>query len=106
MEFETHKAIPGQPDIFIKPNLCIFADGDFFHANPSKYPDDFIIWKGRYSKTQKKLKPATTAKIIRQRDKKVREKLRGMGYVIIQFYESEWEKDQKKCVQKILRAIK
>ena len=106
VEFETHKAILGQPDIFIKPNLCIFADGDFYHANPSKYPDDFIIWKERYSKTQKKITPAITAKMIQQRDKKVREKLRGMGYVIIQFLESEWEKDQKKWIQKIINAIK
>ena len=44
--------------------------------------------------------------MIQQRDKKVREKLRGMGYVIIQFLESEWEKDQKKWIQKIINAIK
>ena len=112
--FETHKAILGQPDIFIKPNLCIFADGDFWHVNPNeknadgtmKYPDEAIIHKERYSKTQKKITSAITAKIIRQKDKKKREKLRDMGYVIIQFYESEWEKDQKKCLQKIIKAMK
>ena len=106
VKFETHKAIPGQPDIFIKPNICIFADGDFFHANPSKYPDDFIIWKGRYSKTQKKILTAVTSKMIRQKDKKVREKLRGMGYMVIQFWETEWKKDQEKYLQKILKAVK
>ena len=26
IKFETHKTIFGQPDIFIKPNICIFAD--------------------------------------------------------------------------------
>jgi len=44
--------------------------------------------------------------MIRQKDKKKREELRDMGYVIIQFYESEWEKDQKKYLQKIIKAMK
>ena len=70
------------------------------------YGMPYTEWKERYSKTQKKITPAITAKIIRQKDKKTREELRDMGYVIIQFYESEWEKDQKKCLQKIIKAMK
>lgn len=31
IEFEKHKPIFGQPDIFIEPNICIFADGDYWH---------------------------------------------------------------------------
>lgn len=33
--FETHKSILGQPDIFIEPNICIFADGDYWHQYPN-----------------------------------------------------------------------
>ena len=29
--FEKHKSIFGQPDIFIEPDICIFADGDYWH---------------------------------------------------------------------------
>lgn len=31
IDFETHYPILGQPDIFIKPNICIFADGCYWH---------------------------------------------------------------------------
>ena len=32
--FVTHKALFGQPDIFIEPNICVFADGDYWHNYP------------------------------------------------------------------------
>lgn len=34
INFETHKPIFGQPDLFIEPNICIFADGDYWHNMP------------------------------------------------------------------------
>lgn len=39
--FEKHKAIENfvQCDIFIEPNIVIFADGCYFHACPKCYPD-------------------------------------------------------------------
>ena len=53
IKFETHRmyikqglTIHGQPDIFIKPNICIFADGNYWHANPKFYkPNSIIIGK-------------------------------------------------------------
>ena len=30
--YSTHKAILGQPDIFIEPNTCIFLDGCYWHG--------------------------------------------------------------------------
>ena len=42
IEFEKHKSILGQPDIFIEPNTCIFVDGDYWHANPEQF-----IFKGK-----------------------------------------------------------
>lgn len=32
IKFEKHKPIFGQPDLFIEPNICIFADGDYWHS--------------------------------------------------------------------------
>lgn len=44
--FEKHKNIKGQPDIFIEPNICIFADGDYWHGNPEKYTATDILCNG------------------------------------------------------------
>ena len=106
IEFEKHKSILGQPDIFIKPNLCIFLDGDFHHANPSKYSDDAIIWNERISKTSGKRMPAKTAKMIQEKDERIREELRAEGKKIITGWYSDWRKDKEKFFQKILKAIK
>ena len=32
-----HKPIRGQPDVFIHPNICVFVDGDRWHANPKPF---------------------------------------------------------------------
>ena len=44
IKFETHRMyvkrdlrILGQPDIFIKPNICIESDGDYWHGNLNDY---------------------------------------------------------------------
>jgi len=106
IEFEKHKSVLGQPDIFIKPNMCIFLDGDFHHANPTKYPDDSIIWKERISKRSGKPVSAITAKMIRDKDELIRQKLIADGYEIVQVWWSDWQKDPKKCLQKIIKIIK
>jgi G:T-mismatch repair DNA endonuclease (very short patch repair protein) len=99
IEFQTHKAILGQPDIFIIPNFCIFVDGDRYHANPAKYNDDKIIWneynrKGRYV-------PAQTAKMIQDKDKRVTKKLEEKGYQVLRFWESELYASPEKCLKSI-----
>ena len=81
-DFEKHKPIVGQPDIVID-KFCIFLDGDFHHANPSKYSDDAIIWKERISKTSGKHIPAVTAKMKRESDEKKRQELIADGYQAI-----------------------
>ena len=94
-DFEKHKPIVGQPDIVID-KFCIFLDGDFHHANPSKYSDDAIIW------------PSTgeTAKTIRERNEKIRQELITDGYEITSVWWSDWKKDREKCFQKIIKIIK
>jgi len=104
-DFEKHKPIVGQPDIVID-KFCIFLDGDFHHANPSKYSDDAIIWKERISKTSGKHIPAITAKMVRENDEKKRQELIADGYEIISVWWSDWKKDPEKCFQKIIKIIK
>ena len=94
-DFEKHKPIIGQPDIVID-KFCVFLDGDHHHANPSKYSDDDMIW------------PSTgeTAKMVRERNEKKRQKLITDGYEIIAVWWSDWKKDPEKCFQKIIKIIK
>jgi len=61
IKFKTHIQLMGQPDIFIEPNICIFADGDYWH-NLEK------------------------AKV---RDKEVNEALKQKGYKILRFWEHD-----------------
>jgi DNA mismatch endonuclease (patch repair protein) len=102
--FETHKAILGQPDIFIKPNFCIFVDGDRYHANPKKYSDDKIIWN-EYNRKGRHI-PAQTAKMIREKDKRITDNLKKEGFKVIRFWQSELEEETEKCLKKILKFTK
>jgi DNA mismatch endonuclease (patch repair protein) len=61
IDFELNKKIFGHPDIFIKPKICIFVDGNYWH----NYPNG------------------------NGRDKKVNETLEKSGYKVIRFWESD-----------------
>ena len=97
IKFQKHKPILGQPDLFIEPNICIFADGDYWHGwdylNGKKY-DNF-----------KKLNNEYFEKAI-QRDKKNTKKLRENGYKVRRFWEHEIKENPEKCLQKIIKIIK
>ena len=72
--FETQKyKLEGTPDIFIEPNICIFADGDYWH----NYPDG------------------------RDRDRYVDKELKKQGYKVFRFWEHAINKDVKKCINMI-----
>lgn len=43
IRFEKHKPIFGQPDIFVEPNICIFADGDYWHNRPNQKERDLLV---------------------------------------------------------------
>jgi G:T-mismatch repair DNA endonuclease (very short patch repair protein) len=43
IKFEKHVSMEGHPDIFIKPNICIFADGDYFHNLPGRKERDAAV---------------------------------------------------------------
>jgi len=73
IEFRKHEPITGQPDIFIEPNICIFADGDYWHN----------LEKGK------------------KRDKYVNRTLKEAGYVILRFWEHQINKDLAGCLNKI-----
>ena len=104
IKFEKHKPILGQPDIFIKPNICIFTDGDFWHANPNQWLKHGVKQKG--FKLNDHVIGKKTAKDVWDYDQKITDTLKKDGYVILRFWETELETSPKKCLQKIIKAIK
>ncbi|MBW3021733.1 very short patch repair endonuclease, partial [Candidatus Woesearchaeota archaeon] len=69
VEFHRHIAVGTicQADAFVPPNCVIFADGDYWHSNPNKYP-----------------KPKTPAQIKnRKRDIKTNNKLILEGFTVL-----------------------
>jgi G:T-mismatch repair DNA endonuclease (very short patch repair protein) len=77
VDFEKHKPIFGQPDIFIPPNLCIFADGEYWHRTPKKV----------------------------ERDSVVNITLQLMGYKVLRFWESDIHKKLDWCISQIISSV-
>jgi DNA mismatch endonuclease (patch repair protein) len=92
--FQKHKAIIGQPDIFIEPNLCIFVDGDFWHANPDIWKADQIVYAG------------LQASEIWNRDNGITRSLSEQGYLVMRFWTSFIEKSENKWANHVIQKIK
>lgn len=80
INFEKHKTILGltQPDAFILPNVCLYADGDYWHNYPNGNNKDKVITN------------------ILQKN----------GYIVYRFWEHEINNNIKSCVDKIIEVIK
>jgi DNA mismatch endonuclease (patch repair protein) len=89
ISYETDKNILGrtQPDMFIAPSLCVYIDGNYFHANPIDYPNS-----SKYTKEQK---------YNVKRDKWINKNLPKKGYVVLRFWESDIKKNLPLCISKI-----
>ena len=97
IKFEKHKSILGQPDIFIEQNICIFADGDYWHGNPMMFsPNDEITSSGGRKKVWE----------IWEKDEKINQKLIQNGYKVLRLWEEEINNNPEKCLQKIIKIIK
>lgn len=79
--FKKHVSLIGQPDIFIEPNICIFADGCYWH----------------------KCKKCGSAidDIRENKDIHVSDVLTQKGYVVLRFWEHDITKSIITCVNKI-----
>jgi DNA mismatch endonuclease (patch repair protein) len=97
IKFEKHKPILGQPDLFIKTNICIFADGDYWHG--------WLYLQGRDFSGKKQFNNKHFQHIIKK-DKKITLQLKELGYNILRFWEHEINENPEKCLQKIIKIIK
>ena len=96
IKFEKHKPILGQPDLFIKPNICIFADGDYWHG--------WLYLQGRDFSGKKHFNNKHFQHIIKK-DKKITLQLKELGYNILRFWEHEINENPKKCLQKMYSSL-
>lgn len=96
ISFEKHKQIFGRPDIFLGPRICIFADGDYWHANPLKYQAARIIRHGREH---------WEAQQLWAYDKLVTETLEAQGYKVFRFWGREIKQSPGACIDKILTYL-
>jgi DNA mismatch endonuclease (patch repair protein) len=95
--FEKHKKLPGLPDIFIEPNICIFADGDYWHSNPKIYGEDHQV---RYGSK------IVIHNDILIKDRKINTILKKKGYKVLRFWGSDIKKNIDKCIEKIINETK
>jgi len=74
-----------------EPNICIFCDGDYWHANPNKYTKDIIISRNRNLSVED----------IWKKDKKITNELKKNGYLVLRF----WEYDILNNITNVLKII-
>ena len=97
IKFQKHLPILGQPDLFIKPNICIFADGDYWHG--------WLYLQGKDFSDNKRLNNEYFKSRI-QNDKKISTQLVEQEYKVLRFWEHEINENPEKCFQKIIKIIK
>lgn len=77
-------------DVLVRGKIAIEVYGDYYHANPEKYPDDHVLRGG------------LTAKAKRAEDASKNEKLAGMGYKVIVVWEGDLKDRTEVAVRRML----
>lgn len=86
INFEKHKAIMGQPDIFIEPKMCVFVDGCYWHGCEECFDKNKISEK---------------ILLIKSRDIRVTQSLQEQGYKVLRFWEHEIKGNLESCITRI-----
>ena len=113
IKFQKHKWFNlgfqrAEVDLFIEPNICILADGDWSHANPNlikfdgtmKYPPDCVIHPAY------KRKPEETAMDRWIYDDMITKGLKKQNYKVLRFWEYDILNNPDIFRQKIIKIIK
>ena len=91
IKFEAHKSIICcQPDLFIKPNICIFCDGDWWHSNPKKCDLNNL------HNIQKRNK---------RYDMRNERILKKKGFLVLRFWESDIKEDINSCFEELNKFL-
>ena len=89
-----------QVDVFVEPNICLEADGDYWHANPAQYPPSTVMHKVSRHRKQEVL-----ARDIRAKDARINRGLEKLGFQVLRFWGSDLEKTPEECLRTIINAL-
>jgi DNA mismatch endonuclease (patch repair protein) len=79
-----------QPDFILPEKIAVFADGDYWHANPCLYSQETLDEAQRFNV---------------ERDKSQNATLRENGWRVVRFWENELENDKDKCLEVVRNVI-
>jgi DNA mismatch endonuclease (patch repair protein) len=94
-----YKELPGSPDIvFVRHKIAIFCDSEFWHGRN---------WNTKKNKLFKKNKEFWENKIKKniERDKRVNNELKKIGWKVIRFWGNQIEHKTERCIDIIKKAI-
>jgi len=93
ISFEAHKPILNvcQADMFIRPNICVFCDGDWWHANPKFYDRGNLKSKVQIYNIK--------------RDALHNQILQREGHIVLRFWEDEINNSIENCVERIIKTM-
>ena len=93
LRYRIHTKLPGKPDITFGPaRLAVFIDGCWWHACPEHFrmPESNVdFWREKFDRNV-------------ERDRRVANKLRRMGWGVLRFWEHEVNGDLDTVVRKVL----
>ncbi len=100
LQYVKQPNLTGHPDFqLVGRRILIFCDSSFWHG---RNPDDL---SGRSFKRNRDLWVKKLTR-TRQRDKEINMKLRGEGWNVIRFWDSEILKHPEKCEEKLMKKLK
>jgi DNA mismatch endonuclease, patch repair protein len=90
-----YKYTIGFMDFYIpEPNIDIFVDGTYWHADPRIFEPEDVLFFGK------------AAEWVWKKDMRQTNYLKSQGYMVLRFWEREITENLDVCIQNILQAIK
>ena len=91
IEYQTHYPIIGQPDLFVKPSVCIFVDGCYWHGCKRCHPK---IWE-KYRQIYEQI----------MYDNEITHTLTVRGYYVIRIWEHEITPNNVEVAKNVIKII-
>lgn len=92
--YTKHPPLFGQPDGLVANRICLFVDGDIFHAHPNRFkPGDML--------------PTINKRIamdVWEKDERVNQRLRSEGFDVMRIWEYDLRTDIDHCIDLVEMA--
>lgn len=98
--------LPGKPDIVLPARrMAIFIDGDFWHGSQWR-GRRLLTLEGQFERTESRNYWIQKIRRTMRRDCEVTSSLLSKGWTVLRFWESEINKDLKRCVTLTVQTLK